>query len=163
MEIRLAHSEDLSDVNLIFNQAIEEGYSTAHLEPVNLEYTLEWFAAHSPQTFPVFVASEGKRVLGWISLSPYRKGRQALEHVREVSYYVHNGHRGKGIGQAMMDHVIQTAPVLGISVLVAILLAKNPASRAMLQKFGFVQWGNMPGIARIGTEELDHLYFGLKL
>jgi L-amino acid N-acyltransferase YncA len=163
MEIRHAHPEDLHSVNLIYNQAVEERYSSAHLEPVDLEYTREWFTGHPAESCPVFVACEKEQVLGWISLSPYRKGRQALEHVREVSYYVHNGHRGKGIGQGMMEHVIHTAPALGISVLVAILLAKNPASRAMLQKFGFAQWGNLPGIARIGTEELDHLYFGLKL
>jgi len=163
MQIRPALPTALSSINLIYNQAVGEGYSTAHLEPVDMEYTREWFARHPPHTCPVFVAIEEERVLGWISLSYYREGRQALDHVREVSYYVHKAHRGKGIGKKMMENVIGAAPALGISVLVAVLLAKNPASRAILQKFGFSQWGNMPGIARIGAEQVDHLYFGLKL
>ena len=50
-----------------------------------------------------------------------------------------------------------------LSVLVAILLNKNPASIALLDKYGFECWGVMPGIARIQDQEADHLYYGLKL
>jgi phosphinothricin acetyltransferase len=86
-----------------------------------------------------------------------------LAHVAEVSYYVDEGQRGKGVGSKLMHHALKEAPNFGFSVLVAILLNKNPASIALLDKFGFTAWGLMPGIARIGEEEADHLYYGLKL
>ena len=160
MEISLARHEDLTAINRIYNQAVRQRFCTAHLNLVNEEERKRWFASHDPRHFPVYVAVEGDRVVGWISLGPYREGRQALAHVAEVSYYVDEKERGKGIGSSLLDHVIGVASGFGFSVLIAILLDKNPASIALLQKFGFTEWGRMPGIARIDDQRADHLYYG---
>lgn len=163
MIIRLAQKEDLPTINEIYNGAVEERFCTAHLSPVSMEERALWFSSHSTDPYPVYVFDEEKGISGWISLGPYRANRQALAHVAEVSYYVDSECRGRGIGGALLQYAIDAAPVLGINVLVAILLSKNPASIALLEKFGFVRWGSMPGIAKIGTETADHLYMGLKL
>jgi len=163
MEIRLARQEDLHQINEIYNQAVRQLFCTAHLEPVSLSDRELWFASHNPDRFPVFVAQKEDFLAGWISLGPYRESRQALAHVAEVSYYVDEGERGKGVGSILLDHALKVAPQYGFSVLVAILLNKNPASIGLLHKFGFEAWGVLPGIARIGAEEADHLYYGLKL
>jgi L-amino acid N-acyltransferase YncA len=163
MNIRLAHPGDLPAINEIYNQAVGELFCTAHLHQVDMDYRREWFSEHDPLRFPVYVYEERGSVLGWISLGPYRKGRQALDHVGEVSYYVHRLSRGRGIGKQMLEHVIRTAPQLGLTVLVAILLDRNSASISLLEKEGFTRWGAMPGIARIGHDSADHLYYGLKL
>ena len=163
MEIRLAGEEDLIPIHDIYNQAVRQGFCTAHLEPLSLEESSRWFRTHDPATFPVFVADSGHGVLGWVSLGPYRKDRQALAHVAEVSYYVDERSRAKGVGNSLLKHALQVAPPYGFSVLIAILLAKNPASIALLNKHGFSCWGTMPGIARFGDETSDHLYYGLKL
>jgi len=163
MDIRLAKKDDLEQINVIYNQAIMKGFCTAHLEEVDITHTALWFGTHDPKRFPVFVACEEDLVLGWISLSPYRQGRQALEHVGEVSYFVHEDHRGKGTGKSLMAHVLETAPSYGLDVLVAILLGDNDASIALLRKFNFELWGIMPGIARIGSRRSDHVYYGIEL
>lgn len=163
MEIRLARQEDLPTINEIYNQAVRQGYCTAHLDPVSMEEREQWFMSHDPLRFPVFVAVEEKKVLGWVSLGPYRESRQALAHVAEVSYYVDENERGKGIGSMLLDYSINIAPDYLYAVLIAILLDKNPASIALLQKFGFNEWGRMPGIARIEGQRADHLYYGLML
>ncbi|MCK5134184.1 MAG: N-acetyltransferase [Bacteroidales bacterium] len=163
MKIRLASREDLPVINDIYNQAVQQRFCTAHLSPVSLEQHGEWYAEHDPNRFPVFVAGPDDHVYGWVSLSSYRSGRQALAHVGEVSYYVDEKERGKGVGTMLLEHAISVAPGFGMSVLIAILLDKNPASIALLQKFGFSRWGAMPGIARIDNETADHLYYGLKL
>ena len=163
MIIRLARIEDLPAINDIYNRVVEEKFCTAHLSPVSMEEREKWFSSHLPDRYPVFVSVEEKRITGWVSLGPYRADRQALKHVAEVSYYVDQGFRGRGTGSGLLEYAIDTAPAFGISVLVAILLSKNPASIALLEKFGFVCWGSMPGIAKIGTETADHLYMGLKL
>jgi phosphinothricin acetyltransferase len=62
-----------------------------------------------------------------------------------------------------LEHAIRVAPEFGFSVLIAILLSKNPASIGLLEKHGFSCWGAMPGIAKIGDQTADHLYYGLKL
>lgn len=163
MNIRVACKEDLGAIHLIYNQAVDERFCTAHTNKVSRAYMLSWFEGHDPSLYPVFVAEEGGEILGWVSLGPYRGDREALRHVAEVSYYVHRACREKGIGSLLLGHAIGEAPSRGISVLVAILLNKNPASTGILKKFGFVQWGCMPGIALIGEEETDHLYYGRKL
>ena len=141
MRIRLAKKEDLQAVNEIYNQAVEERFCTAHLSPVSLEYQEEWFLHHDPDRYPVYVSVSGNRILGWVSLGAYRSDRQALAHVGEVSYYVHREEHGKGVGSRLMEHIISVAPGFGITILIAILLDKNPASIALLKKYGFSCWG----------------------
>ncbi len=124
---------------------------------------LEWFRLHDPDRFPVYVAADNREILGWISLGPYRSDRQALAHVAEVSFYVESGNRGKGVGSSLLEYVIGVAPRFCMEALIAILLDKNPSSKSLLYKFGFQEWGRMPGIAKIEGKMIDHLYFGLKL
>ena len=163
MKIRKASREDLQAINRIYNQAVRQRFCTAHLEETGPLERERWFDGHDPARYPVFVAVEDQSVIGWMSLGPYRENRQALSHVAEVSYYVDELNRGKGTGNALLDHAIRTAPAYGFAVLIAILLHKNAASIGLLQKSGFEEWGRMPGIARIGDQMADHLYYGLKL
>lgn len=163
MGIRLAVEEDLPAINEIYNQAVQLKFCTAHLLPLNLEEQARWFGQHDPNRFPVHVSMQGKQVTGWMSLGAYRPGRQALDHVAEVSYYVHKDRKGEGIGSALLEHSIRMAPELGFSILIAILLGRNQASIGLLKKFGFSCWGSMSGIAKVDDVEVDHLYYGLKL
>jgi L-amino acid N-acyltransferase YncA len=163
MIIRKARQEDLPAINEIYNQAVQQRFCTAHLKEVGIREREHWFALHSHDNYPVFVAVTDRRVTGWVSIGPYREGRQALAHVAEVSYYVHELERGKGIGNKLLDHAVRVASDYGFSVLIAILLSRNQASIGLLKKFGFNEWGRMPGIARIDEEQADHLYYGLRL
>jgi phosphinothricin acetyltransferase len=163
MEIRLALTKDLPEINAIYNQAVRQKYCTAHLEEVDLAYTRRWFSEHSPARYPVFVAVEGDRLMAWLSLGPYRPGRQALASTAEISYYVGTGHRGKGVASSLVKFALDRAPDLGFSHLVAILLDRNHASIGLLEKFQFSRWGCLPGIAMIDGEPCDHLYYGRTL
>ena len=163
MKIRLAIEQDLPAINDIYNQAVNQRYCTAHLLPLSLGQQTNWFEKHDSNRFPVFVSVHNKQVTGWISLGIYRAERQALNHVSEVSYYVDNSMRGEGIGTLLLEHAISKAPEFRFSVLIAILLGRNRASVGLLEKLGFSCWGIMPGIAKIDDQEVDHLYYGLKL
>ena len=163
MEIRMARQEDLPLINEIYNQAVRQRFCTAHLSEVLPGEREQWVKAHNPAKYPVYVAVNNQYVSAWVSLGPYRKDRQALAHVAEVSYYVAEEQRGKGVGSSLLQHAIDLAPSFGFSVLVAILLNKNLNSIGLLEKYGFREWGRMPEIARIGNERADHLYYGLKL
>jgi L-amino acid N-acyltransferase YncA len=163
MEIRLAIEEDLLSINEIYNQAVRQRFCTAHLSEIGMVQRRAWFRGHDRDRFPVFVMERNSKVLGWVSLGPYRQDRQAFAHVAEVSYYVDEKARGMGIGSRLLEHAIQVAPEFGFSVLVAILLNRNPASIALLEKFGFESWAVMPGIALIDGRQADHLYYGFKL
>ena len=102
-------------------------------------------------------------VAGWLSFSPYRPGRKALQSTAEISYYVHSAYHRLGVGTRLMEYAITQAPVLKFKNLIAILLEPNIASIALLEKFGFRLWGDMPGIAEIDGGEYNHQYYGLKI
>ena len=163
MRIRLALEKDLSTINAIYNQAVDQKYCTAHLSPLSQSQQASWFKKHDPTRYPVFVSELDNKVIGWVSLGAYRIDRQALDHVGEVSYYVDNRQQGKGLGTHLLKHAILKAPDFGLSVLIAILMGRNQASIGLLEKLEFSCWGTMPGIAKIDNQEVDHLYYGLKL
>lgn len=161
--IRKALYHDLAAINEIYNLAVKSGGKTADLQTVSLEERQDWFNQHRKNPYQVFVMEKEERVLAWLSFSAYRKGREALEKVAEISYYIHPEFQSQGYGSSLMSFAIQQAPLLGISHLIAILLSVNNASIALLIKFGFEEWGRMPNIANIPSHPCDHLYFGLKL
>ena len=154
---------DLEAVNEIYIQAVEMRYSTAHTEPLTGKERLAWFREHDHAQYPVYVMEMDGVVTGWISISPYRKGRQALRSAAEISYYVHQEKRGLGIGTSLVKHALEKAAGLGFRTLIAILLEPNLASKGLLKKFGFEKWGDLPGIAIIEGKAFNHQYYGLHI
>jgi len=161
--IRILNIADLEAVNEIYNQAVDSKFSTAHTEPISMDERMDWFREHNDTPFPVYLCEKDGDIAGWISFSPYRKGRKALQATAEVSYYVHNAYHRMGIGSRLLDYAINIAPEFKFKTLIAILLDPNTASIALLEKFRFELWGNLPGIAEIDTKKYNHLYYGLHL
>jgi phosphinothricin acetyltransferase len=163
IHVRIAASTDVPAITYIYNQAIALGNATADLSPVATASRQEWLADHSPDKHPVFVAENSAGVIGYCSISPYRPGRMALRHTKEISYYVHEDFRGQGVASSMLNQAIDQCPALKIKTLFAILLDNNPHSVALLEKFGFEHWGYMPDVADFDGDEVGHLYYGLRV
>lgn len=162
IRIREAEPTDIPEITLILNQAIATSNSTAFINDVDISDRTEWFELHLKSGYPVFVAeeSETEEMMGFLSLSPWRVGREALKHTAEVSYYVHNSHKRKGAATALMKHALDLCPDLGISRLIAILLDINSASISLLEKFGFEKWGHLPGVARLNGQQTGQFIYG---
>ena len=60
----------------------------------------------------------------------------------------------------MLEQTEKEAAARGIKVLVAILLASNAPSVGLLKKFGYREWGRLPGIVDFGGRRVDHLVYG---
>ncbi len=161
--IRLATDVDVEALTAIYNQAIELRSATADTEPVSADNRRAWLATHSHDHYPVFVAEEAGDVVGYCSLSAYRPGRGALRHTAEISYYIHKDHRGRGIGSRLIQHALEQCSQLNLKTLFAILLDINADSVRILEKFGFQQWGHLPGVADFDGTECGHLYYGLRV
>ena len=163
MNIRPATSQDYHDIIKIYNQAVDEKFATADTEYVTLESRKVWFAQHSPDTYPIYVAESNEEIIGWCSLSPHRPGRKALRSVAEISYYIHTDHRRKGVANKLIIHTIDSAKALGFRNLIAILLDLNKASIYILEKFGFEKWGHLPLIVEIEGMNCGQYIYGRKL
>jgi phosphinothricin acetyltransferase len=101
--------------------------------------------------------------VGYLSISPYRKGRDALRYAAEVSYYVDFNHHKKEVGSALMNHALQYCKEEGLKTLFAILLETNIASISLLSKYGFEKWATLPNIADFGGIEISQVYYGKRL
>ena len=161
--VRLAARDDLPLIAEIYNQAIQLRSATADMSPVSVTEREAWLAGHSREKYPVFVADIGGAVVGYCSLSAYRPGREALRYTAEISYFVHQDHRGSGVASQLIQHAIDQCPRLDIKSLFAILLDVNEASVRVLDKFGFQKWGHMPSVADFEGNECGHLYYGLRV
>ncbi|VAW65107.1 hypothetical protein MNBD_GAMMA11-2113 [hydrothermal vent metagenome] len=107
MIIRTATHEYLDTIVAIYNQAIMAGQQTANTETFSVSERVSWFKHHETGQHPVCVALQQftknhKMVIGYLSLSEYHSGRQALMKTAEVSYYIHLQHHGKGIGTGLL-------------------------------------------------------------
>lgn len=163
ISIRAAISTDLPSIVAIYNQAILKKGQTADLDEQKVEDKMAWFESHSPERYPIFVATQDDCVVGWASLSPYREGRKALMRTAEVSLYLDDKFIGRGIGSSLMQQVLADAKQLNYSNIIAVIIASNEKSIGLFTKFNFTLWGLLPGIVEIGDQRLNHCIYGRKL
>lgn len=161
--IRKAAITDLPRLTEIYNQAVLDRKCTCDIEPFTAEERRHWFDDHQSDRFPLWVYEAGGQVVGYVYISPYRSGRSAVRDVCEVSYYLDFACHGQGIGSELVAHAIGEARKRGFNHMIAMLLSANAASIALLKKFAFAEWGNMPDIADFGDITCSHLYYGRKL
>src|SRR5229473_1612439 len=95
--IRPATANDLPEMLIIYNDIIVNTTAVYDYDPHTLEMRQKWLAAKQQQGFPVFVAEEGWKILGFSSIGPFRNWA-AYKYSVENSVYVGVDHRGKGIG-----------------------------------------------------------------
>ena len=163
MKTRDANANDLASIVEIFNQNVPTRVSVAMTEPVAVEDRRAWFEEHDPSRRPPWVAEEGGRIVGWLSLGDFYDGRPAYHATAEMGVYVHQDHQGAGLGRRLVGEAIRRAPDLGLKTLTAGIFAHNGASVALFQSFGFETWAHFPNVAELDGVERDLLVLGLRL
>ena len=163
MKIRFAQLQDLSEIVDIYNQAIKAGNATADLLELSPDDKKYWFLEHNNDEYPIYIIELDEKIIGWGSISPYRKGRGALKETAEISYYIDYNYHGKGYGKELLNYMINDCKRLGIKNLFALLLEVNKSSIIILEKFGFTEWGFMPDVANLNGKKCGHLIYGKNL
>ena len=144
---------DWEQVRAIYLEGVREGNSTFETEAPSWE---EWDEAHHKSPRLVMRASD--RVLGWAAVSPVSK-RRVYSGVAEVSVYVTESARGKGIGRALLEALIEASEEAGMWTLQASIFPENEASIELHLKCGFREVGRRERIARLHGVWRDTILF----
>jgi len=165
---RIASLDDLPTIVAIYNSTIASREVTADTEPVSVESRLNWFHEHQPDRRPLWVieraddTSANPEILGWISYSNFY-GRPAYSGTAEVSIYIAEAWRGKGIGRYALTEAIAHAPQIAVHTVLGFIFGHNNASLALFRKFGFEEWANFPRVANLDGVERDLIILGKRV
>jgi L-amino acid N-acyltransferase YncA len=135
VSIRPATPDDAAAICTIYNQGIEDRIATLETELRTSAERRQWMDARAAR-HPVVVAATGGQVVGWGSLNAFNP-RPAYDNVVDLSVYVERGWRGRGVGRALLQHLLPLARTLGYHKMVLATFPFNEAGVALYQKVGF--------------------------
>jgi L-amino acid N-acyltransferase YncA len=152
--IRLAGDPDTEAMADIYNEGIATRLATFETEPRSAADVQAWLVAG--ERLPVLVAEEGDAVLGWARILAY-SDRPVYAGVGEVSVYVAEHARGRGLGRALLEELQRNAAELGYWKLVGKLFTANAASMGMVRSCGWREVGMHHKHSRLDGEWHDVL------
>ncbi len=126
----------------IYLEGLATGQATFETRPPDWE---EWDKAHLAQ--PRLVAISEGRVIGWVALCPVSP-RRCYSGVAEVSIYVAEDTRGRGVGRLLLDELVRASEAAGIWTLQAVIFPQNLQSIRLHERCGFRVVGRRERIAQ---------------
>ncbi|HEY6215984.1 MAG TPA: GNAT family N-acetyltransferase [Pyrinomonadaceae bacterium] len=146
-------ASDWEQVRAIYVEGLREGNSTFETQAPSWE---AWDEAHLKS--PRLVMRADDKVLGWAALSPVSR-RSVYSGVAELTIYVTESERGKGIGRALLEQLIEESEQAGIWTLQASIFPENAASIELHLKSGFREVGRRERIAKLNGVWRDTILF----
>ena len=150
MRIEELRPSDWSAVAAIYAEGIATGNATFETEVPGWEV---WDAKHLPT--PRLIATDGG-VLGFAALS-HVSARDCYRGVCEVSVYVAEAARGRGVGLGLLRELVKASETEGIWTLQASIFPENAASLTIHERCGFRVVGRRERIARLNDMWRDTL------
>ena len=162
IEFREAELSDLPRIVEIYNSTIASRMVTADTEPVSVQSRVKWFEEHHSDSRPLYVITIEGKTAGWMSFQSFY-GRPAYNSTAEISIYIDDYFRGKGIGQISIRKAIELSPKLGVKTLLGFIFAHNTPSLKLFSKFGFEEWAHLPQVAELDGIERDLIILGKRV
>lgn len=155
---RDANRTDLEEIVNIYNATIPSRMVTADTTPISVDSRLAWFDQHNPTNRPLWVIEDdADKIIAWVSFQSFY-GRPAYDATVEISIYIAESQRGKGLGKKILRDSLERAKHFGAKTVLGFIFAHNAPSMKLFKHFGFEEWGTLPNIAL-----LDGLEYSLKI
>lgn len=151
--IRKATFNDVKAITTIYNEAILTTTATFDTEIKTEENRMEWLRSHG-EKYTVVVAEWDGQVVGFASLSKW-SDRCAYTDTAELSVYVRQDFRGKGIGKKLIEDIVMIGENIGIHSVLARITEGNSHSIYLHESVGFFHVGVMKEIGRKFEKLLD--------
>ena len=142
MVVRDMTQRDWSDVARIYNEGIATGYATFE---TNVPQYGDWDKAHIKLCR--LIAEEDGSIQGWAALSPV-SSRCVYGGVAEISIYIGENARGKGIGKVLLARLIEESERAGYWTLQSGIFPENKASIKLHERLGFRFLGKRESIGK---------------
>jgi len=162
--IRPAAQRDIDTITRIYADAVVNGTASYELEPpsrTEMEGRLNLLAERD---FPFLVAEADGLLLGYAYASPFRP-RPAYRFVVEDSVYVAPEAKGRGVGRALMQELIERCEILGFHQMIAVIGDGRPDSPSVIlhEKLGFRHAGRLEGSGYKHGRWLDTVFMQLAM
>ena len=151
--IRPAQLSDLNTITEIYNEAIRTTTATFDTEPKTEDEQKAWFDSHGPK-YPILVAESNGVVIGWACLSKW-SDRCGYSGAAEISLYVKQEFRDKGIGKRLMEAIISDGKRVGLHTVIGRIAGGSDVSLHLFESFGFRHIGIMKEVGRKFGRLLD--------
>jgi L-amino acid N-acyltransferase YncA len=141
--VRALAPADWPTVRRIYAEGIATGIATFDTTvPSRASLDAKWLPDHR------WVAELDGEIVGWTALSPV-SSRDCYSGVAESSIYVADGHRGRGIGKALIRQQVIAADEAGLWTLQTAIFTENRASIALHHAAGYRTVGIRERIAQL--------------
>ncbi len=130
--VTLAYAGQIAE---IYNFYILNTHHTFETEPICVE-EMQKRIGEIIKNYPYFVGEENGEILAYAHAEPY-KSRCAYRSAVEVSVYVKNGVKGKGIGTKLYEKLFEELEQTDVHAMIAGIALPNDASIKLHEKFGF--------------------------
>lgn len=149
--INKMNEADWEQVRLVYLEGIATNNATFETEAPTWE---KWNAGHLVHSR--LVARSTDVIKGWVALSPV-SNRCVYGGVADVSVYVGKGHRGEGVGRALLEALISASERNGIWTLQAGIFPENRSSVTLHRRCGFREVGVQERIGKMNGVWRDTL------
>ncbi len=133
--IRLATEADAEAIQAIYTPIVAATVISFETEPPPVDEVRRRIAA-TLERYPWLVCAAGQTVLGYAYAGPHQ-ARAAYQWAVDLSIYVAETRRGRGIGKALFAVLLEILRRQGFYAAYAGIALPNPASVGICEAFGF--------------------------
>jgi len=154
IKIRAMKASDWEAVSKIYSEGITTGFATFETE---IPDHSAWNDSHM-QTCRIVAIQNEENILGWAALSPV-SSRCVYGGVAEVSVYVAEEARGRGVGKLLMKTLIAESEKEGLWTLQSGIFPENEGSIKLHEQVGFRYIGKRERVGKLMGIWKDNLLF----